>query len=173
MAPQLVAPQLGDRVRRDPLIGPVAERIAFLNRSAAIVQRISRRSRAGSDRPSFPPVHARIVCGRRHRLRPQDATRADLVWTLRCAAAGQRVVCLGTMEMLARIWLVGNSAKTSHRKTLSLDEEVILRLIELGVPTRQIAADLHRGMRAVGKLTCSSAEQHSPSIRAGRYSRRI
>ena len=50
----------------------------------------------------------------------KDATRADLVWTLRCAAAGQRAVCLGTMEMLARIWLVGNSAKTSHRKTLSL-----------------------------------------------------
>lgn len=81
----------------------------------------------------------------------KDATRADLVWTLRCAAAGQRVACLGTMEMLERIWLVGNSAKTSHRKTLSLDEEVILRLIALGVPTRQIAADLHRGMRAVGK----------------------
>jgi DNA-binding NarL/FixJ family response regulator len=81
----------------------------------------------------------------------KNATRADLVRTLRCAAAGQRVVCLGTMERLARIWLVGKSAKNSHRKTLSLDEEVILRLIALGVPTRQIAADLRRGMRAVGK----------------------
>ena len=81
----------------------------------------------------------------------KDATRADLVWNLRCAAAGERVVCLGTMEILERIWLVGSSAKTSHRETLSLDEEVILRLIALGVPTRQIAADLHRGMRAVGK----------------------
>jgi DNA-binding NarL/FixJ family response regulator len=81
----------------------------------------------------------------------KDALRADLLWAVRGAAAGTRVVCRGTVEMLTGIWLLEPAAQASYRKPLGPEDRQILRLIALGVPTRQIAAELGRGIKAAGK----------------------
>jgi len=81
----------------------------------------------------------------------KDAFRADLLWAVRGVAAGHHVICCGTVEMLTRIWLHEPSAQASHRKLLGPEDQHILRLIALGVPTRQIAIELGRGVKAVGK----------------------
>lgn len=81
----------------------------------------------------------------------KDAFRADLLWAVRGAAAGRRVICRGTAEMLTRLWLLEPSTQTTYRKPLGPEDQQILRLIALGVPTRQIAAELDRGMKAMGK----------------------
>jgi two-component system NarL family response regulator len=81
----------------------------------------------------------------------KDAFRVDLLWAVRAAASGYRVVCRGTAEMLTRSWLLEPSAQASSRKPLGPEDQQILRSIALGVPTRQIAVDLGRGMKLMGK----------------------
>lgn len=91
----------------------------------------------------------------------KDAQRADLLEAVRSAAAGERTLCRGAVEVVMRNWLreSGQPAIPIEEPTaasldfanLEHEERRILRMIALGVPTRQIAAELGRGVKAVEK----------------------
>jgi DNA-binding NarL/FixJ family response regulator len=82
----------------------------------------------------------------------KDALRADLVHAVRRAAAGANAVCRGVGDMVMRNWLLETKAVPAAAD-VALDpaDRQILRLIALGVPTWQIAADLKKGVKAVEK----------------------
>lgn len=87
----------------------------------------------------------------------KDALRADVLVAVRRAAAGLRATCPGVGDILVRSWLrQGLGAPQTHVDVDLLPEDrQVLRLIALGVPTRRIADDLGRGIKAVEKYRAS------------------
>ncbi|MDE2303953.1 MAG: response regulator transcription factor [Gammaproteobacteria bacterium] len=84
----------------------------------------------------------------------KDAFRADLLSALRRVASGSYATCSSVGEMVVRDWLKEPAAVVPEPRLIELDaeEERVLRMIALGVPTRRIAADLGRGVKAVEKF---------------------
>jgi len=82
----------------------------------------------------------------------KDALRADLLVAIRRAAVGERATCPGVSDILLRSWLrqgFGENARIDVE--LQPEDRQVLRMIALGVPTRRIADDLGRGVKAVEK----------------------
>jgi DNA-binding NarL/FixJ family response regulator len=79
------------------------------------------------------------------------AMRADLLGVIRRIAGGGLATCRGVADMVTREWLLGGAATPAEHLPLDPIDQKILRLIALGVPTRRIAADLHRGAKVVGR----------------------
>ena len=79
------------------------------------------------------------------------ALRVDLLEVIRRAAGGGLATCRGVTDMVTREWLLGDAATPAETFPLDPIDRKILRLIALGVPTRRIAADLHRGAKVVGR----------------------
>jgi DNA-binding NarL/FixJ family response regulator len=82
----------------------------------------------------------------------KDALRADLLVAVRRAAAGLRATCPGVGDILVRSWLRQGFGHTPNvEMELEPEDRQVLRMIALGVPTRRIADDLGRGVKAVEK----------------------
>ena len=82
----------------------------------------------------------------------KDALRADLLVAVRRAAAGLRATCPGVGDILVRSWLRQSSTQAPNVEVeLEPEDRRVLRLIALGVPTRRIADELGRGVKAVEK----------------------
>lgn len=82
----------------------------------------------------------------------KDALRVDLLHAVRRAAGGDHAICRGVGNMVMRNWLLEPQA-IPNTAEVALDpaDRQILRLIALGVPTWQIAAELKKGVKAVEK----------------------
>lgn len=86
----------------------------------------------------------------------KDALRVDLLSGIRRAAAGSQAVCRGVVDILVRNWLHEASPPPPIMNTaLGAEDRQVIRLIALGVPTWQIAADLGKGVKAVEKYRAS------------------
>jgi DNA-binding NarL/FixJ family response regulator len=86
----------------------------------------------------------------------KDALRAELLAAVRRAAAGIQATCRGVGDIVIRSWLHELSTPQAVvNAPLDQEDRQILRLIALGVPTRRIAADLGRGIKAVEKYRSS------------------
>jgi DNA-binding NarL/FixJ family response regulator len=87
----------------------------------------------------------------------KDALRADLMAAIRRAAGGAQAICRGVVDILVRNWLHEGAAQAPPEvdTALSNDDRQVIRLIALGVPTWQIAADLGKGVKAVEKYRAS------------------
>jgi DNA-binding NarL/FixJ family response regulator len=82
----------------------------------------------------------------------KDALRADLLHAVRSAAGGANAICRGVGDMVMRNWLLeSRPASAAEDVTLDPEDRQIVRLIALGVPTWQIAAELKKGVKAVEK----------------------
>jgi DNA-binding NarL/FixJ family response regulator len=82
----------------------------------------------------------------------KDASRSELLRAVRRAASGRRTVCGNVWDSVITDWL-GEAAPSRPPRAAGLDPEAcrVIRLIALGTPTRQIAAELGRGVKAVEK----------------------
>ena len=86
----------------------------------------------------------------------KDALRADLLSALRRAVLGLPATCSGVGDIVIRNWLQGtDTAASTDEVSLDPEDRQVLRLIALGVPTRRIAAELGRGVKAVEKYRTS------------------
>jgi DNA-binding NarL/FixJ family response regulator len=82
----------------------------------------------------------------------KDALRADLLYAVRRAASGANAICRGVGDMVMRNWLLEPQAMPAAAEVaLDPTERQILRLIALGVPNWQIAADLKKGVKSAEK----------------------
>jgi DNA-binding NarL/FixJ family response regulator len=81
----------------------------------------------------------------------KDAYRPDLMDAIRCAASGTRAVCPSIGERIVNDWMRCVPNDDPAHVPLSAIDRQILRMIALGVPTRRIAVELRRGVKAVGK----------------------
>jgi DNA-binding NarL/FixJ family response regulator len=82
----------------------------------------------------------------------KDALPVDLLTAVRRAARGEQAICRGVCDILFRYWLHEFApAPPIVEPSLEPEDRKIIRLIALGVPTRKIAADLGRGVKAVEK----------------------
>jgi DNA-binding NarL/FixJ family response regulator len=86
----------------------------------------------------------------------KDASRSELLRAVRRAASGRRTVCGNVWESVVGDWLE-EAAPARSPSTVGLDPEAcrVIRLIALGVPTRQIADELGRGVKATEKYRVS------------------
>jgi DNA-binding NarL/FixJ family response regulator len=82
----------------------------------------------------------------------KDASRSELLRAVRRAASGRRTVCGNVWESVVSDWLEYD-VQPEPPRTDGLDAEAcrVIRLIALGVPTRQIAQEVGRGVKAVEK----------------------
>jgi DNA-binding NarL/FixJ family response regulator len=88
----------------------------------------------------------------------KDALRADLMAAIRRAAGGAQAICRGVVDIVVRNWLHEGGAEPPPPVMdtgLSTEDRQVIRLIALGVPTWQIAADLGKGVKAVEKYRAS------------------
>jgi DNA-binding NarL/FixJ family response regulator len=85
----------------------------------------------------------------------KDALRADLMAAIRRAAGGAQAICRGVVDIVVRNWLHEGATPPAVATALSSDDRQVIRLIALGVPTWQIAADLGKGVKAVEKYRAS------------------
>jgi DNA-binding NarL/FixJ family response regulator len=82
----------------------------------------------------------------------KDALRADLFHAVRRAASGANAICRGVGDMVMRNWLLEPKAMPAAAEVaLEPADRQILRLIALGVPNWQIAAELKKGVKAIEK----------------------
>ncbi len=82
----------------------------------------------------------------------KDAFRGDLLSALRRVVRGIHATCPGVGDLVIDDWLEGPAAApASAEVVLNPEERKVLRLIALGVPTRRIAEELGRGVKAVEK----------------------
>ncbi|MDE2250611.1 MAG: response regulator transcription factor [Gammaproteobacteria bacterium] len=83
----------------------------------------------------------------------KDASRSELLRAVRRSASGRRTVCGNVWESVVGDWLEDGIASRLPAAA-GLDEAAarVLRLIALGVPTRQIARELGRGVKATEKF---------------------
>ena len=81
----------------------------------------------------------------------KDAFRMDLMDAIRCAAAGSRSVCPSITDRIVQVWMRTVPSDDPGNVPLTAVDRQILRMIALGAPTRHIAAELRRGVKAVGK----------------------
>ncbi len=79
------------------------------------------------------------------------ALRADLLHAIRQAARGAIMTCPGVTDSMLRAWLDSAASRAPLAPKLDDDERRVLKLIALGAPTREIAAQLQRGVKAVEK----------------------
>jgi DNA-binding NarL/FixJ family response regulator len=83
----------------------------------------------------------------------KDASRSELLRAVRRAASGRRTVCGNVWESVVSDWLEdGGAAQAPPVRELDAATERVIRLIALGVPTRQIARELGRGVKATEKF---------------------
>ena len=83
----------------------------------------------------------------------KDASRSELLRAVRRAASGRRTVCGNVWESVVGDWLEdGVTAPPAAARELDAAAARVLRLIALGVPTRQIARELGRGVKATEKF---------------------
>lgn len=86
----------------------------------------------------------------------KDALRADLLASVRNAAAGGQTVCRGVGDRVVRNWLLEARPDASRSDApLGPEDRQIIRFIALGVPTWRIAAELRRGVKVVEKHRAS------------------
>lgn len=83
----------------------------------------------------------------------KDASRSELLRAVRRAASGRRTVCGRVWESVVSDWLE-DGASLQYQAAPDLDAEAarVIRLIALGVPTREIAEALGRGVKATEKF---------------------
>ncbi len=83
----------------------------------------------------------------------KDASRSELLRAVRRAASGRRTVSGSVWESVVNDWLEDSGASRLPVAG-ALDESAacVIRLIALGVPTRRIARELGRGVKATEKL---------------------
>ncbi len=83
----------------------------------------------------------------------KDASRSELLRAVRRAASGRRTVCGNVWESVVSDWLEDGAVPQVQRATdLDSDSSRVIRLIALGMPTRQIARELGRGVKATEKF---------------------
>jgi DNA-binding NarL/FixJ family response regulator len=83
----------------------------------------------------------------------KDASRSELLRAVRRAASGRRTVCGNVWESVVSDWLEdGLASQLPAAPEIDAAAERVLRLIALGVPTRQIARELGRGVKATEKF---------------------
>ena len=83
----------------------------------------------------------------------KDASRSELLRAVRRAASGRRTVCGNVWESVVSDWLEdGGTPQIPLAPDLDADSARVIRLIALGVPTRQIATELGRGVKATEKF---------------------
>jgi len=83
----------------------------------------------------------------------KDASRSELLRAVRRAASGRRTVCGNVWESVVSDWLEDGSApQLPAARELDAGAARVIRLIALGVPTRQIARELGRGVKATEKF---------------------
>ena len=83
----------------------------------------------------------------------KDASRSELLRAVRRAASGRRTVCGNVWESVVSDWLEdGGPPQVATATNLDSDSSRVIRLIALGIPTRQIARELGRGVKATEKL---------------------
>lgn len=83
----------------------------------------------------------------------KDASRSELLRAVRRAASGRRTVCGNVWESVVSDWLEdGVASQLPAARELGATAERVIRLIALGVPTRQIARELGRGVKATEKF---------------------
>jgi DNA-binding NarL/FixJ family response regulator len=87
----------------------------------------------------------------------KDALRVDLLAAIRRTAAGSQAICRGVVDIVVRNWLheSGSQQPPAMNTALGTEDRQIIRLIALGVPTWQIAADLGKGVKLVEKYRAS------------------
>jgi DNA-binding NarL/FixJ family response regulator len=87
----------------------------------------------------------------------KDALRVDLLAAIRRTAGGSMAICRGVVDTVVRNWLheAGSQQPPAMNTALSTEDRRIIRLIALGVPTWQIAADLGKGVKLVEKYRAS------------------
>jgi two-component system nitrate/nitrite response regulator NarL len=82
----------------------------------------------------------------------KDALRADLLMSVRDAAAGNPAICRGVGDSVLRNWLLHVKPEPPEvDPQLGAEDRQIIRFIALGVPTWRIAAELRRGVKVVEK----------------------
>lgn len=82
----------------------------------------------------------------------KDAFRADLLSALRRVLHGLHATCPGVGDLVIDDWLEGPAGVPPGAEiALGPEDRKVLRLIALGVPTRRIAEELGRGVKAVEK----------------------
>lgn len=83
----------------------------------------------------------------------KDASRSELLRAVRRAAGGRRTVCGNVWESVVSDWLEdGVALQPPAARELEAAAARVIRLIALGVPTRQIARELGRGVKATEKF---------------------
>ena len=83
----------------------------------------------------------------------KDASRSELLRAMRRAASGRRTVCGNVWESVVSDWLEdGNAPQQPATSDLDAASARVIRLIALGVPTRRIAHELGRGVKATEKF---------------------
>ena len=83
----------------------------------------------------------------------KDASRSELLRAVRRATSGRRTVCGTVWESVLGDWLEdGGAPQFQAVPDLDADAARVIRLIALGVPTRQIALELGRGVKATEKF---------------------
>lgn len=83
----------------------------------------------------------------------KDASRSELLRAVRRAASGRRTVCGNVWESVVSDWLEdGSSPQVQPATDLDSDSSRVIRLIALGMPTREIARELGRGVKATEKF---------------------
>jgi DNA-binding NarL/FixJ family response regulator len=83
----------------------------------------------------------------------KDASRDEMLYAIRRAAAGGHCTCLAVRDIVVKDWLDrhGLSEPVPNAVRLSDQDRRVLRLIALGVQTWRIAEELSRGVKAVEK----------------------
>jgi len=83
----------------------------------------------------------------------KDASRSELLRAVRRAASGRRTVCGNVWESVISDWLEDGAASPPQAaRELDAAAECVIRLIALGMPTRQIAREIGRGVKATEKF---------------------
>jgi DNA-binding NarL/FixJ family response regulator len=83
----------------------------------------------------------------------KDASRSELLRAVRRAASGRRTVCGNVWESVVGDWLEdGGAAQPPAANGLDAAAARVIRLIALGMPTRQIAGELGCGVKATEKF---------------------
>jgi DNA-binding NarL/FixJ family response regulator len=86
----------------------------------------------------------------------KDALRVELLAAIRRAAVGTHATCRGVVDIVVRSWLhEAGPQQPPAIAALNPGDRQIIRLIALGVPTWQIAADLGKGVKTVEKYRAS------------------
>jgi len=98
----------------------------------------------------------------------KDASRTELLRAIRRAASGRRTVCGRVWDGVLEDWL-GERAVAPRTSLDDLDPEArqVVRLIALGVPTRRIAEEMARGVKAMEKYRATLFRRLRVSSAAG------